>query len=562
MAGKFPAIDLDWVGTQNLIAPELGNHRITEHCKVLIVSAASPEYFDLLTAMFASVRDAQVKCAMECGYFDLELEDEQRIALELMGVMRIGNLHRFTQNTPSHLNAFYNRSCLPEIMPGYDVYIWIDADAWVQRAEALEDLIYYAMKTGFAVVPEYDLSYDLEWIYRAHYKSFLYFSPMHADRLLRMPPLNAGVFSGRATAPIWRLWRSLIEKWIKLESRERKNQSALWFLLDQTALAITCASHSNGCAYLPATYNWMCHLSAPAVSNDGRMLLHPRDPQIALNIIHQTGGTKRTFPRLLSEDGRRVYTSLAYRGRSMIPIGDYVAPDLAIVIPDSCFPNMIKGDVSLNSWRYLRKGHSHSWYTDKRGPAWGFLSRDEAILLYNIALSFEGLPALEIGCFYGWSTCHLALAGVRLDVIDPLLDTAPFAESVRSSLRKAGVESTVSLWSGSSPAKVHNLAKERPGGWSLFFIDGNHERPAPLEDTKACEPYAAAEAMFIYHDLASPDVTEALFYLKERGWNVRVFVTAQIMGAAWRGNVNVIDHKPDPPVLDGIPAHLNPLLSG
>ncbi|WP_204249752.1 hypothetical protein [Gemmata sp. SH-PL17] len=48
---------------------------------------------------------------------------------------------------------------------------------------------------------------------------------------------------------------------------------------------------------------------------------------------------------------------------------------------------------------------------DRRAPHIGFVSRDEAAILYNTALRFRGRRALEIGCWLGWSTCHLALGG-------------------------------------------------------------------------------------------------------------------------------------------------------
>src|SRR5437016_3904232 len=107
------------------------------------------------------------------------------------------------------------------------------------------------------------------------------------------------------------------------------------------------------------------------------------------------------------------------KNRTHIQPGDYVAQGLEVVIPDDCFPNMVIGDRANHPWRYLRRHVGHNWYCDRRAPEVGFLSRDEAVLLYNLALPFKGEPALEIGCWMGWSTCHLALAGLALDVIDP-----------------------------------------------------------------------------------------------------------------------------------------------
>ncbi|HEY4671107.1 MAG TPA: hypothetical protein VIG78_03485, partial [Gemmatimonadaceae bacterium] len=127
---------------------------------------------------------------------------------------------------------------------------------------------------------------------------------------------------------------------------------------------------------------------------------------------------------------------------------DYVSSGLRIVRPDDCFPHLTAGDPLHHPWKYLRRDVPHRWYIDERFPLMGFLSRDEAVLLHNIALQFAGRPALEIGSWLGWSTCHLALAGVELDVIDPAHDDPAIRESVEDSLRRCGVAERVRLARG------------------------------------------------------------------------------------------------------------------
>jgi hypothetical protein len=103
---------------------------------------------------------------------------------------------------------------------------------------------------------------------------------------------------------------------------------------------------------------------------------------------------------------------------------------------------------------------------------------------------------------------------------------------------------------------VQALAAQRQQPWSLIFIDGNHERPGPLEDAMVCAQLAAPDAAIVFHDLASPDVAEGLDYLRQQGWNTMVYQTMQIMGVAWRGQVQPVRHRPDPSVRWELPAHL------
>jgi len=238
------------------------------------------------------------------------------------------------------------------------------------------------------------------------------------------------------------------------------------------------------------------------------------------------------------------------------PDKDYISPGLSVVVPDAHFPRMRVGDRSGHPWKYLRREVPHYWYADDRFPLMGFMNRDEAAILYNIALQFAGKPALEIGGWLGWSTCHLALAGVRLDVIDPAHADPDLRAIVDQSIASCGVSAHVNLTTSQSPEGIHELAAERGKTWNLFVIDGDHEEPAPERDVQACLPYADRDCAFVFHDLASPAVAAGFNFLQREGFHVLIYQTAQIMGIAWRGQVTPIAHIPDPDVAWQLPHHL------
>jgi predicted O-linked N-acetylglucosamine transferase (SPINDLY family)/predicted O-methyltransferase YrrM len=265
---------------------------------------------------------------------------------------------------------------------------------------------------------------------------------------------------------------------------------------------------------------------------------------------------KQRASQLFTAD-RMILQTLAVVKYGLLPPGDYVSSGLEIVEPDDCFPNMIQGDTNVSNWPYLRHEVPHNWYVDQRQPVVGFLSRDEAHILYNTARKFVGQRVLEIGCWLGWSACHLALAETEVDVVDPLLDRSEFYDSVSNSLQAAGVRDRVHLHPGFSPAKVESIAAESHRKWPLIFIDGNHDAPGPLEDAIVCEKLASDDAIILFHDLASPDVAQGLDYFKEQGWDTMIYQTMQIMGVAWRGNVEPLHHIPDPQVEWKLPPHLH-----
>jgi hypothetical protein len=112
-----------------------------------------------------------------------------------------------------------------------------------------------------------------------------------------------------------------------------------------------------------------------------------------------------------------------------LPTGDYVSPTFEIVVNvDSCFPNKTLGNVNDISNPNFRKHINHNWYVDKNFPECGFLTRDEAHILLHCAFRFQGKNALEIGSHTGWSTVHLALAGI-ITVIFTFLSNPKMSDS-------------------------------------------------------------------------------------------------------------------------------------
>ena len=235
---------------------------------------------------------------------------------------------------------------------------------------------------------------------------------------------------------------------------------------------------------------------------------------------------------------------------------DYVSPSLPKIRSDGFFPQMIRGDQAAVTWPYFRQSITHKWYVDRRHPLVGFLNRDEASLLYANASRFAGKRGIEIGAWRGWSTCHLALAGLQLDVVDPVFQDGTWRREVMNCLEHAGAAARVMLHPKGSPTAVTALATAGAPGRSFAFIDGNHEAPAPKRDTLACLPHMAETAMIMFHDIVEPAVSEGLEALRAAGWQTLVYQTSQMMGVGWRGNVCPVTHWADPCQTWTVPEHI------
>ena len=253
---------------------------------------------------------------------------------------------------------------------------------------------------------------------------------------------------------------------------------------------------------------------------------------------------------------------IALAQRCALPPGDYVSPGLKLVMPDRAFPFMSANDAERLPFTPSRPGVTHTQYVDARATGMGFLSRDEAVLLHNLALPFRGRRALEIGGWFGWTSWHLLAAGVELDVLEPYLEDSTLQRSFLDALRP--FLDRVRPHVGLSPQAVRALGR-RDGGWrwSLFVIDVDPDGPHILESVRVCMEHATDDAMIVLHDVWSPDAAPALALLRAAGWSIRIYDTALMLAAAWRGDAApAVDHIPDPAVAwtrpDFLAAYVSP----
>lgn len=214
----------------------------------------------------------------------------------------------------------------------------------------------------------------------------------------------------------------------------------------------------------------------------------------------------------------------------------------------------------MRKLRSFNRNVPHSARIDERFPTVGWVSWDEATLLYNYGNMFSGKKMLEIGCWVGWSTVALALSGLKLTVVDPVLENMPQGDACRDSLARARLMNSVDLVPGFSPAKVEQLSRQGES-WDIFFIDGNHDGDAPLQDARMCAELAPEDSIILLHDLIQPNIAEALLWLQNNGWQCGVHYTSMFMGVAWRGNRKPIQHTADPRInwqklIDGSYPHL------
>ena len=185
--------------------------------------------------------------------------------------------------------ALTARPFLPRHFPGFDLYLWIDGDCWVQQGDALALFLAAARTGALAVAPEIHRSmrhYRHAWKEFSTVNGAAYaaaFDQATADRLIRYPLINAGVFALRHDAPHWAGWADLLGKTLQRSSD----------MTDQITLNVLVYDQGFACEPLPSRCNWPVHHATPVWDADRNLFVEPAMPYEPLGILHLTIYTKR-----------------------------------------------------------------------------------------------------------------------------------------------------------------------------------------------------------------------------------------------------------------------------
>ena len=281
--------------------------------ELLIVSGADSAYFPLLKDTVLSVQALRPDAAigiLDCG---LDPDQTQWLSARVAHLVKPGWDIDFPGQTATAeaRKAQFARPFLPGHFPGYDVYLWIDADAWLQDWRAVDIYFEAARRGKLAIVPEIDRAY------KRHYKRpklFGWTLPWKnyreafgwrvADRLGRNPMVNCGVFALRGDAPHWQVWGRVMAR---VARRTR------FFFVEQTALNYAIFAEHLPVDFLPAYCNWMPGDAAPAFDAERGLFVEPYSPHEVIGIMHLAGREQKNYSfRLNRLDGGEIETSLRY----------------------------------------------------------------------------------------------------------------------------------------------------------------------------------------------------------------------------------------------------------
>ena len=251
------------------------------------------------------------------GFLDMGCTEEQLITLraqtDFLSQANWDFEFPARDQAPSYLKGVLARPWLRKYFPGHEIYVWLDADAWVQDWRAIELLVEGARRRrGMAVVTELERGSQIQYGGLPGYwkKAYQWYAAGHGDEiathLQSFPMLNSGAIALHGEAPHWDLWASELHAALQRTCTTITEQIAM-------NVAIYARGPFHRTEILPAWCNWTCHYGFPKWDEDAGLFVEPYLPHTPIGIMHLTV-KKRTQATLTTLSGRTMDISLEYLG--------------------------------------------------------------------------------------------------------------------------------------------------------------------------------------------------------------------------------------------------------
>ena len=265
--------------------------------KNVIISLADSNYFLLLNELIDSIKRFKESKEIAICILDAGLEDKQKEILK----KKVDSIESADWDIKvpeakvkgkEWLKSQVSRAFLPKYFPGYEKYIWIDADAWVNSWYPIKLLLKGCENNKLSIVSSADRAYGrvlrAEWVFRsfARIKSQNYkhakssgFSETIARQVALKPHLNIGVFALQANSTHWEIWQKNLKKAL--------SSGKVWGS-EQIAMNVTIYSDGLDVEILPAYCNWTL-IEALKFDKVRNTLVEPYLPNHEIGIVHFAG---------------------------------------------------------------------------------------------------------------------------------------------------------------------------------------------------------------------------------------------------------------------------------
>ena len=291
----------------------------------IIVSSADSKYFNLLKELYLSLKKNNILDDYHFAVLDTGMDKDQINYLKEHDI-KIKNA-KWNTAVPQykilgrdHLKTQVARAYLPEYFQNYKIYIWLDADTWINDAKSF--LLYEkgAIQNCLTITPQSDRAYfntaKIDWFLNVplkvktiNYKNIgRSVSKKLGKKYAFYSTLNAGAFAISSNQLIWQC----LQKNVGLAAKKGRI-----FGTDQVALALTVHEDKVPTEFLPAYCNWMCEFHLPTYDEKLKQFVEPYIPNNAIALIHLAGldnirNDKNILTNIKTLNGKMIKKSLRF----------------------------------------------------------------------------------------------------------------------------------------------------------------------------------------------------------------------------------------------------------
>lgn len=267
--------------------------------KNVIVTGSDKKYYPFLKNLINSLINSNSLDI--CDLCILDVEDNSQYLEELNSKITKKkkanfNLNILFKDRQDWFKLLTERPFMKDYFPGYDKYIWMDADTEVLSNDGIKNIIDACDDKDLAIAPEINESYvfksskfGIKKIFKSFYKisgwSFKnyrkYFSDRIGEDLFFKPLFNNGIFCLKSTSKIWDLWKT------EYQGALNKAKTSYGIKTDQLSLNKIIYENFEKISILDSTNNWLVSRSEKIkmINND---FFTPSFPNRKINILHYT----------------------------------------------------------------------------------------------------------------------------------------------------------------------------------------------------------------------------------------------------------------------------------
>lgn len=269
--------------------------------KIAIVTGADKKYSPFLKNLIFSLKNSNSLETADLCILDVETNSDylNEFKNTISHKKKIEfSLDLSFQERQNWFKLLTERPFLKDHFPGYQKYIWLDADTHVLNKDLVINLDNSTNLKDISIAPEINESYVFKnkkfgikkkffslykisgWSFK-NYKR--YFSSALAEDLFFKPLFNNGVFCIHSNSKIWDLWKK------NYQDALTKAKTSYGIKTDQLSLNKVLYENFNLVSILDSTNNWIVEKSEPLSYDESKKVLStPSYPKRKINLLHYT----------------------------------------------------------------------------------------------------------------------------------------------------------------------------------------------------------------------------------------------------------------------------------